>query len=156
MPPQYRTPVTLPDALIIEADEAIRLSLRVLLEDAGYTASDAQTWRDARSYLRSHPNTLVILLDVSLPRPRDVALLQRAFRRFLERSAASTRRRVLVLLSTNPVRTLGPALGLALALGVPVVAEPFDSDDLLAVVASAARRVMGDVAVVRPGYAPAF
>ena len=30
MPPHHRTLATLPDALIIEADEAIRLSLRVL------------------------------------------------------------------------------------------------------------------------------
>jgi CheY-like chemotaxis protein len=59
MPPQHRTPValpvTLPDALVVDADEDIRLALRTLLEDAGCRVSDATTWQEARRYLRSHP-----------------------------------------------------------------------------------------------------
>ena len=141
MPPQHRTPValpvTLPDALVVDADEDIRLALRTLLEDAGYRVSDATTWQEARRYPRSHPGALVILLDVSMPRPRDV-LLQRVLR-----SATHTRRHGLVLLSTQPTSAgaLGHALGVALALGVPIVPKPFNIDDLLAAVTSAARRV---------------
>ena len=166
MPPQHRTlailpttvPVTLPDALVVDADEGIRLALRVLLEDAGYRVSDATTWQEARRYLRSHPGALVILLDVSMPHPRDVLLLQRALQRTL-RSAAHTRRHGLVLLSTQPTSAgaIGHTLGLALALGVPIVPKPFDIDDLLAAVTSAARRVMIDGPVpIGSGHAPAF
>jgi len=177
MPPRHRTPVTEPvtlaatplavtasplDALVVDADDGIRSVLRALPEDAGYAVAEVTSWEAGRRYLRGHPGALVVLLDVSLPRPRDVALRRRArrrvLRRVLVRFAVPTRRRVLVLLSTNPTRALGPALAPARALGVPIVLKPFDIDDLLAAVASAARRVLGDVAAapVRPGYAPAF
>jgi CheY-like chemotaxis protein len=154
MPPQHRTPQTLVatplaltatrlDALIVDADDGIRSVLRALLEGAGYSITDVKSWEEGRRYLRGHQGALVVLLDVSLPHPWDVALLQRALRRVLKRSAVPTRRRVLVLLSTNPTRALGPALGLALALGVPVVSKPFDIDDLLDAVTAVTRRLTG-------------
>ncbi len=134
------TPVTLPGALIVDADDGIRDAVRFLLEDAGYRVSEAKTGREALIYILSNPDASVILIDVSRPRPEDMLLLEWIFG-----GEPPTARHAFVLLSTNPARALGPALELAIVCGVPVVAKPFDIDDLLDAVASAARRIAGGV-----------
>ena len=79
-------------------------------------------------------------MTLSRPRPEDLLLLEWIFG-----GEPPTARHAFVLLSTNPARALGPALDLAIVCGVPVVPQPFDVDDLLDAVASAARRIAGGV-----------
>jgi CheY-like chemotaxis protein len=135
MPPQPNTavflPVILPDTLVVDSDEGIRLALRGVLEDAGYLVSVATTWQEAQRYMRNHPSALVILLDVSMPRPKDVLLLQCALQQAFA-SAALPRHHRPVLLSTwpNAADVLGRTLGVAFAIRVPILPKPFDIDDL--------------------------
>jgi CheY-like chemotaxis protein len=131
--------VRTPDLLIVDAHDGIRATLRYVLQDAGYRVYAAGTARQALVHRRTHPSGLVILLDVSLPclpRLYDMVLLNRILS-----GASPPTRHAFVLLSTNPDYTLGLALGLVLACGVPVVPKPFDLDDILDAVTVATRRL---------------
>ena len=49
--------------LIVDDDEAIRDTIRVLLEGAGYTVSEASTGKEALVLLRESSEPYVVLLD---------------------------------------------------------------------------------------------
>ena len=126
----------------MEPDDAIRESLRLVLEDEGYPISEAKTWRDALGFQRADTSSYIILLDVSLVTPQDLRLLRR-----LLGGMTQVGRHALVLLSTNPHLILAAVPDLARE--VPIVPKPFDIDDLTNIVATAARR-LSVVSVVPP------
>ena len=49
--------------LIVDDEDSIRISLRGILEDEGYTVSEAASGKEALDYLSAHSSDLV-LLDV--------------------------------------------------------------------------------------------
>ena len=53
--------------LIVDDNEAIRESIRLLLEDAGYTILEASNGHDALTVLRESSQPLVVLLDDRMP-----------------------------------------------------------------------------------------
>ena len=62
--------------LIVEDDDSIREVLTELLEDVGYVVFIAHNGRVALERLRSHPEGLVVLLDLIMPDMDGYCLLQ--------------------------------------------------------------------------------
>lgn len=59
--------MTTKTTLVVDDDVDIRGSLKDLLEDQGYAVHEAANGREALDYLREHPTTSVVLLDLMMP-----------------------------------------------------------------------------------------
>jgi CheY-like chemotaxis protein len=53
--------------LVVDDDTDIRSTLCEYLEDEGYAVGSAANGKDALDYLREHPTTSVVLLDLMMP-----------------------------------------------------------------------------------------
>jgi len=104
---------------VVEDDEALRVSLRDVLEDAGYGVVCVRDGVEALAAMRREPICFV-LLDMHLP----------------TMDGAEFRRRQLAdpALADVPVAVLTSDAHANLGDGVPVLWKPFDLDDLLRLV----------------------
>jgi len=122
--------------LVVDDDREIRRTVRYILEDAGYSVLEAPDGEVTLQLLRNHKEPMVILLDLMMPRLDGAGVLRSV--------AADTHlayQRAFVLITAN-VRTLPLSFANLLAqLAVPVLAKPFDMDQLLEIVAEAECRV---------------
>lgn len=119
--------------LVVEDDQDIREVMVEYLQDAGYTVYEAPDGRPALERLRSHPEGLVVLLDLMMPGMDGYALLQAVG----EESPLATRHAYILVSATS--RTLPLKVAAILKqLNVKSVPKPFDLDELLAAVQKAA------------------
>jgi two-component system chemotaxis response regulator CheY len=122
--------------LIVDDDEAIRETLRFLLEDAGYEVEEAEDGVAALARLRASARPMVVLLDLMMPRMNGDQTLAavagdptlRAFHEFIM-VTASPRARLLTVGRPGAHMT------------VPCIEKPFDLDGLLSAVARAEQRI---------------
>lgn len=114
--------------LVVEDDERIRLSMRLALEDEGYTVDDVASGEDAVAHFANDPSELV-LVDLMLP-GMDGFETCRALRK------QST---VPVIMVTARSDTHDVVAGLE-AGADDYVTKPFGMDEFLARVRAAARR----------------
>jgi CheY-like chemotaxis protein len=124
------------NVLVVDDDEAIRETLRIVLEDAGYNVSEAGDGMTALRVLRTSRDSMVVLLDLMMPGLDGAGLLGTVANdhRLAECFAY-------VLVTAND-KTLPLAFANLLKnLDVPVVSKPFDVDRLLEVVEEAAKRL---------------
>jgi CheY-like chemotaxis protein len=121
--------------LVVDDDLEIREALRFVLEEAGYAVAQAASGAAALAALRASPDPMVVLLDRIMPPPDGEAVLQAVAREGL------AARHAYVLVTAGPTRFSQPFVELLAALDTPVVQKPFDVDDLLDIIASAARRL---------------
>ncbi len=123
-------------ALVVEDDLETRGAIASTLEEGGYLVAEAPDGRAALEVLRVSPYSLVALLDYWMPRVDGADVLEAVARDPLLAS-----RHAYIIVTATP-ELLPPAFAALLRqLDVPVVAKPFDMDELLAVVAQAARRL---------------
>jgi CheY-like chemotaxis protein len=123
----------MPQVLVVDNDEAIRETARLLLGDEGYEVFEAPDGKAALDLLRMSDQPMVVLLDIVMPRLSGVELLK-----LVGRDERLTRHAFVVWTASRvPV----PAELLA-SLDAPLVPKPFDMDELLMVVARAAKRVV--------------
>jgi CheY-like chemotaxis protein len=121
-----------PQVLIADDDDEIRLTLRLIMEEGGYIALEAETGEDALQVMRVSKRPLVVLLDVMMPRVDGLDVLRIV-------AAEEALRRHAYLLVTAGGKTLPLAdAQLITRLGVRIIAKPFDLDALLDAVAAAA------------------
>ncbi len=122
--------------LLVDDDQAIRETLRLVLEDAGYQVLEASDGIAALQALRDAPNGMVVLLDLMMPKLDGAGVLG---------AVAGDRRlakRHTFILTTATHQTLSLAfVNLLTNLAVPVVRKPFELDELLAIVERAAQRL---------------
>jgi CheY-like chemotaxis protein len=122
--------------LLVDDDQAIRETLRLVLEDAGYQVQEASDGIAALQALRDAPNGMVVLLDLMMPKLDGAGVLG---------AVAGDRRlakRHTFILTTATHQTLSLAfVNLLTNLAVPVVRKPFELDELLAIVERAAQRL---------------
>jgi sigma-B regulation protein RsbU (phosphoserine phosphatase) len=112
--------------LIVDDNEAIRESIRLLLEDAGYTILEASNGHDALTVLRESSQPLVVLLDDRMPDLSGEEVL-----RAVLRDRQLRRRHTFILLSAAPHLSRRLRLQRMLqALAIEVVPKPFDVADL--------------------------
>lgn len=122
--------------LVVDDDEAIRETLRFVLEDTGYEVEEAADGVAALQRLRSSTRPMVVLLDLMMPRMDGDELLSRvANDEILRRCHA------FVLLTASPRARMLTVGRVSSRMLVPCVEKPFDLGDLLDVVAQAAQQV---------------
>lgn len=119
-----------PEILVVDDDFSIRETLRMALEEDGYTVAEVAEGGSALKYLRQHSEPMVVLLDHMMPGMDGAqTLLAVAQDEYLARTHAY----ILLTGSVgNVVSSLLQPLG---DLSVAVIAKPFDLDELFTTVA---------------------
>lgn len=122
--------------LVVDDDEAIRETLRFVLEDAGYSVVEAENGLEALDILYASDEPLVVLLDLRMPRLSGAGVLG-----VVAEDEELASRHAFVLVTANPYPFSRPFALMIERLGVATVSKPFDIDDVLEVVARASCRV---------------
>lgn len=132
---QVRTVVGEPDVrvLIVDDDVAIRQTLRAALEDEDYSVLEARDGLAALGILRESDVPLVTLLDLRMPVMDGMRLL-----RTLEEDEVLARRHRFLVVTANRDTITPDGYALLERFGAPVIAKPFELDDLLGAVETAA------------------
>lgn len=122
--------------LIVDDDEEIRFTLRMVLEDEGYAVLEVGDGLAALDLLYRIPDRLVVLLDVMMPRLDGIGVL-RAVRGEPDLAA---RHAYLLLTASHQARDpdIAPLLN---ELAIPVIAKPFTLTHIASLVAQAAARL---------------
>jgi CheY-like chemotaxis protein len=118
--------------LVVDDDEEIRHTLRLLLEDADHEVLESPTGADALERLRQ-PGTLVVLLDLLMPRIDGVEVLRQ-----VAEDQDLLARHAYIVVTADSRTLLTAAQPLVEAVGAAVIQKPFDVDTLLAAVDRAA------------------
>jgi CheY-like chemotaxis protein len=125
--------------LIVDDDELLRPTLRMLLEEEGYQVFEAPDGKPALERLRESADSMVVVLDYNMPGMDGRQLLEA-----IAQHDDLVRRHALILATATYTRTFPLAfVRLLQQLNVQVVAKPFDLDELLAAVQQAADRLEG-------------
>ncbi len=124
------------DVLVVDDNIGIRKVMRFALEDVGYTVYEAADGVRALSQLRAHPRSLVVLLDLNLPKLDGWGVL----RAVVAEKPLATRHRFL-LLTAKSDRLPSTLLRLLRLLHAPVITMPFGLNRMLDAVASAASAI---------------
>ena len=122
--------------LLVDDDDAIRETLRLALEDAGYQVQEAGDGVAALEILRAARGGMIVLLDLMMPRLDGAGVLGAVAgdRHLAQRHA--------FILTTASHQTMSLAFANLLTnLDVPVLRKPFDLDELFAAVGRAASRL---------------
>lgn len=134
----------MPSVLIVDDDAEIRVSLRLLFEDEGYTVAEALHGEEALTLLRRRSERHVVLLDQLMPVLDGTGVL-----RTLQAEPALAQQHSFVLITALrelPLQTRD----LASSLGVPVLKKPFELDRLLALVAQQIKGLSGSLEAEQP------
>lgn len=124
--------------LVVDDDAEIRETLELALEEAGYPVFQAADGQTALRELRSSAHSMVVLVDQLMPH-----LEGTDFMRIVSRDGDELRRHRYVLMTASPrLLTETDAAELATA-EIPVLSKPFNLDDILSLVASAASHLSG-------------
>jgi CheY-like chemotaxis protein len=119
--------------LVVQHDDALRETLREVLEDTGYEVLLARNREDALQILRtSDRDGMVVILDQFMPRLDGVELL-----REVAQDRKLTKSYRFILLSATRLYMRVALVRLLTRLAVQVVSKPFDVDDFLAAVSTA-------------------
>lgn len=117
--------------LVVDDDEAIRDTLRIMLEDVGYAVAEAPDGQAALEMLRSTPYHAIVLFDLMMP------VLDG--RGFLEEVAVdqhlAARHGYILLTAQREIEPLMPQALLS-QVRVHVVYKPFNVTPLLALIAN--------------------
>jgi CheY-like chemotaxis protein len=123
--------------LVVDDDEPIRDTLRVLLEDYDHIVHEATNGEAALDILRSTSDRFVVLLDLIMPGLDGVAVL-----RAVSADSRLSTQHAYVLVSAGGASDIARAEPLLATLQGRVVNKPFDMDTLLDAVDAAARRLI--------------
>jgi two-component system, chemotaxis family, chemotaxis protein CheY len=121
---------------VVEDDEDIRTVVRLLLEEEGYQVLEAANGVDGLALLQASPKRLVAVVDHRLPAMDGCDLLE-----IVAQDAALRAQHAFILLTASP-RQAEEDCGETLEdLGAPVVAKPFNIDEIVDAVAEAVQRI---------------
>ncbi|HEY1390112.1 MAG TPA: response regulator [Ktedonobacterales bacterium] len=122
--------------LIVDDDENIRDSVRLVLEDADHEVMEASDGVTALRILRESQERLIVLLDMSIPRLNGIDLLGAVVADPLLKE-----RHVYLLLTGSSERLQREVGPLLVEASARIVAKPFELADLLALIDDAAERL---------------
>jgi CheY-like chemotaxis protein len=122
--------------LVADDDAAIRESVRIALEDAGYDVGEAKDGVSALAALRADTRPTVVLLDLRMPNLDGAGVLG-----IVAADRVLSTRHAYILMSASLQTLTLPFATLLTQLDVPVIKKPFELDALLDAVERAARRV---------------
>jgi CheY-like chemotaxis protein len=115
--------------LVVEDDDDIRESVRLVLEDAGYRVLEASDGAAGLAAIQRSAYPLVVLVDYMMPRMNGLEMLGEVVKH--ERLA---RRHVFLLVTANYDRLPARSDDLVASLSIRTVRKPFDLDVLLTAV----------------------
>lgn len=125
-----------PHVLIVDDDQGIRETVRLVLEDAGHIVVEAADGDKALKLLRESAEGMVVLLDLIMPGTNGEELLA------LVAGDCTLSARHAYILMTAAQRQLTPAVeALAASISAPILHKPFDIDALLDSVSAAVQRL---------------
>lgn len=126
--------------LVVDDDEAIRETLVMVLDDAGFATCAADTGREALARLRSAPTPLVVLLDLVMPEPDGRVVL-----RAVAANPSLARRHAFIIVTAAAEALVDAAQAELGRLGawliLDTVRKPFDIDAVVAAVERSQRRL---------------
>lgn len=123
--------------LVVDDDDAIRETIGMVLEDAGYEVIEAADGIAGLDILRSSAAPLIVLLDFRMPRMSGGDVI-----RVVAEEGLGSRHAYVLVLATPHLIDSNPVLQAQLRkLAIPVIAKPFSIDKLLDVVNSLAARL---------------
>ncbi len=120
--------------MVVEDDSDTRHVLQLILEDAGFTVTQASDGIAALDLLRSSPVPLVVLLDWWLPKLDGIAVLQA-----IGNDRAGRSCHAYILMTATSEALAAKLARMPLIVTPSVLAKPFGMKRLLDTVASAAR-----------------
>jgi CheY-like chemotaxis protein len=116
MPSQHTAAV-----LVVDDDDAIRTALCDLLEFEGYVVYEAPDGAPALQRLRTHPDGMVVLLDVRMPGVDGIQVMEA-----VAADEMLATRHAFIAMTANENRTLPLAFVNTLTkLRVPILTKPF-------------------------------
>jgi CheY-like chemotaxis protein len=119
--------------LVVDDDRSIRETLRVVLQEEGYTVSEAEDGRVALEILKASKEPMVVLLDLRMPVLDGTGVLA-----FVAEDQRLSTLHAFLLVTANPITE--ELKRLLTQLQVPVIPKPFDLDRLIEIVADTAYR----------------
>ena len=126
--------------LVVDDDQATRETLRVLLEDEGYSVTEAACGHEALALLRACHEALVVLLDLHMPDGDGVWLLEA-----VQADAELARRHRYLVMTALPPHAIDLPDGLCRLLAAPLIEKPFDLEQIVEVVAQATQCLLAVV-----------
>lgn len=122
---------------IIDDNADLLETFRLVFEDAGYEVLEAADGQEGLALVRASLESLVVLFDYKMPRLNGSDFLEA-----IGREPDVMRRHAFLFLTASNPGALPPTLAELLCRhGVPLIAKPFDLDQLLEAVEDAARRL---------------
>ena len=125
-----------PAVCVIEDDEAIRATLRVLLEDEGYRVLEAADGLAGYELLRTSAIPLIALIDHKLPKMDGCDLLD-----LTAKNEDLRARHEFIFVTASPQHAEDDCGETLEELNIPLIPKPFDIDEVLEPVAAAAQRI---------------
>ncbi|HET9111467.1 MAG TPA: response regulator [Ktedonobacterales bacterium] len=126
----------LPTVCVIEDDEALRDTLRMLLEEEGYPVVEAADGLAGYRLLTETDQRLIALVDHKMPQMDGCDLLER-----MEQDATLRARHTYIMLSASPKQADEDCGETLEELEAPLVHKPFSIDEVLDAVAEAVQRL---------------
>lgn len=124
----------MPHILVVDDDDGIRETVRFALEDEGYTVDTASTGMQALAKIRATSEHLVVLIDYNMPSMTGLQVIDAANRR----SDRLWERPSFILMTAYGTSLPRDVHNRLAFWHVPVIAKPFDLDELLDTVSMAA------------------
>lgn len=121
-----------PAVLVVDDNADIRETVRMTLEEEGYRVCEAKDGDEALRHLRESAAPLIVLLDHFMPGMDGIQTLD-----CVAADPALARRHAYVMLTADGRTSAIELTSAGEDWRVPVLAKPFDLDDLLASVADA-------------------
>lgn len=122
--------------LVVDDDEAIRDTLRLVLEDADYRVEEAPDGATALDRMRTGTERYIVLLDLIMPGMDGAAVLAG-----MVSDSELFARHAYILMTAGPAQLLPEMDDLRARLNIPVLQKPFDLDILLGILADARQRL---------------
>ena len=135
--PPPRVPAESFHVLVVDDDNATRVALRPVLEDAGYIVHEASDGLLAMNVLLTSPYPLVVVLDLMMPRMSGTEILEL----FANDPVWAQRHAFLPLTAAFDRPPTKRFRAMLQQLATPLVRKPFDLEELLDLVAAAAARL---------------
>jgi CheY-like chemotaxis protein len=127
----------LADILIVDDDANVRSVMREILVDEGHQVTEAPNGRAALEALSNSSTPVVVVLDMRLPDMEGLTVLAR----IRESGPEAARRHAFILCTAGRLDLIEKALQQLGEMQVSLLAKPFDIDELVKVVESAAQRI---------------
>lgn len=126
-----------PRILVVDDDQDNRETLHLLLDELHTPVLETVDEPSTLTALRDSPTSLVVVLDLLLPRVSDGQRVLHA----ICADAQLASRHAVIAITASPRRITPDMRTLLASLGAPLILKPFDIDELLDAVRGALRRV---------------